>query len=172
MNLQHCLEKKEESKLNIYHENYERYSHHSSRIQGEVEADLPAPTWVVASGIKGASSVTVTLAGKPAEETAQAENMKLIEEAIRERPYTVRLYFSEPEEKKPGQRVFDISIQGREVLRNFDIVKETGGPNHPVVKKFSGILVKEDLMVALTPSNNDTANVPLICGIEVTAEGW
>ena len=91
---------------------------------------------------------------------------------LQERPYTVRLYFSEPDDIKPGQRIFDIAIQGREVLRNFDVVKEAGGPNRPAVKEFSGILVKEDLTVAFTPSSIATVGVPLICGIEVIAEGW
>jgi hypothetical protein len=31
-------------------------------------------------------------------------------------PYTVRLYFAEPEGRAPGQRVFEVSLQGRTVL--------------------------------------------------------
>ncbi|MBM3240687.1 PAS domain-containing protein [Candidatus Poribacteria bacterium] len=154
-------------KLNIYRENFGRFCHHSSRIQ--VGEDLkPAPAWVVASGLKGVSSVTITLSGKSTEATTQAE----IEEHIQERPYTVRLYFSEPDEIKPGQRVFDIAIQGRKVLENLDIIKDAGSLNCSVVKEFKGILVKDDLTVALTPSNNAKSSVTLICGIEVMAEGW
>ena len=98
--------------------------------------------------------------------------MELIAALIQERPYTVRLYIAEPDEINPGQRVFDISIQGQEVLENFDIVRETGGPNRPIVKEFNGILVKDNLVVDFTPSNNDKTNILLICGIEVLAEGW
>jgi len=152
--------------LNIYYEDYERYSHHSSRIQGE------GLKWVVASGLKGVSSVTINLSGKSTEDTTPAEEVKPIEEPIQERPYTVRLYFAESDEIKSGQRVFNVSIQGREVLRNFDIVKEAGGPNRPVVKEFKEIWVKDDLTVAFTPSNDDKANIPLICGIKIMAEGW
>ena len=158
--------------VSIEPENYERFSHHSSRIQVGAGSQL-AHTWVVASGVEGLSSVTIRLAGKPDEDTAQTNDVKpIIEEPIQERLYTVRLYFSEPDEIKPGKRVFDIAIQGREVLVNFDIVKEAGGPNRPVVKEFKGIPVKKDLTVDFTPSNNAKTSVPLICGIEVMAEGW
>jgi len=158
--------------LNIYCEDYERYGHHSSRVQ--VGAGFkPAPTWVVASGLKGVSSVTINLSGKAAEDTTPAEEVKPIEEPIQEHSYTVRLYFAEPDAIKPGQRVFNVAIQGREVLRNFDIVNEAGGPNRPVVKEFKEIWVKDDLTVAFTQSNNVRAKDPLICGIEVIAEeGW
>jgi PAS domain S-box-containing protein len=158
-------------KLNIYRENFERFCHHSSRIQVS-EYLKSAPAWVVASGLKGVSSVTITLSGKSTEATTQAEGAKPTEKSIQEHLYTVRLYFSEPDEIKPGQRVFDIAIQGRKVLENFDIVKDAGSPNRPVVKEFKGILVKDDLTVDFTSSDNNKANVPLICGIEVMAEGW
>jgi len=193
--------RKEEGRLNIYHKDYERYCHHSSRIQRAAGAGSePVPAWVVASGIKGVSFVTITLAGKPArdnvqtdvqtkeeeqdegasergsEEAREQESLSRKSDALdpmhQERSYTIRLYFSEPDDIKPGQRVFDIAIQRRQALRDFDIVKEAGGPNRPVVKEFSGILVEEDLTVALTPSDNATVNAPLICGIEVIAEGW
>jgi len=157
-------------KLNIYREDYKRFTHHSSRIQVG-EGSKPAPTWVVASGLKGLSSVNITLSGNSST-NAQTEDMELIAALIQERPYTVRLYFAEPDEINPGQRVFDISIQGQEVLENFDIVRETGGPNRPIVKEFNGILVKDNLVVDFTPSNNDKTNILLICGIEVLAEGW
>ena len=74
----------------------------------------------------------------------------------------VRLYFSEPDEIEPGQRVFDIAIQGQEVLRNFDIVKEAGVPNRPIVKEFRKIPVSKDLTLTLTPSNN-AKTVEIIC---------
>jgi len=44
--------RKEEGRLNIYHKDYERYCHHSSRIQRAAGAGSePVPAWVVASGI-------------------------------------------------------------------------------------------------------------------------
>ena len=87
------------------------------------------------------------------------------------RAYTVRLHFAEVEERKPGQRLFHVVLQGREVLRNLDVVKEAGGPSRPLVKEFPGITVTEDLKVSLTPASAKSLP-PILCGIEVQADGW
>ena len=39
----------------------------------------------------------------------------------------VRLFFAELEGLKPGERVFDVAIQGKPVLKRFDIAGEAGG---------------------------------------------
>jgi len=57
------------------------------------------------------------------------------------------------------------------VLEEFDIIKEAGRANHTIVKEFTGINIKDDLKVALTPTTEGTAQ-PLLCGIEIIAEGW
>jgi hypothetical protein len=58
---------------------------------------------------------------------------------------------------------------GREVLKDFDIVREAGRPNRAVVRQFSGINVSSDLRV--TPRSSDLAVecAPLLCGISVHA---
>lgn len=128
----------------------EWFRRHSSRIIGG------GSSWVAASGAKGLSSLTLTLAP----------------EASQERSYTVRLYFVEPDHLTPGQRVFDVGLQGRRVQTNLDIVKEAGEPNRLLVKEFKNIPALKDLMVTLTPSASAKDSVPVLCGIEVLAEGW
>ena len=88
---------------------------------------------------------------------------------IRGPVYTVRLYFAEIAGCEPGQRLFDVSLQGRRVLEAFDIAKEAGGPNRSVIKEFKGIAVKDDLRVTLTPARTAQAE-PLLNGIEIIAE--
>jgi hypothetical protein len=39
------------------------------------------------------------------------------------------------------------------------------------VKEFKGIDVKDDLRITLTPTAESSAG-PLLCGIEILAEGW
>ena len=134
---------------------YKPFYDHSSRIRGD------GPEWVAASGVMDVSSVTIALASKPSDKDADNQI---------ERPYTVRLYFSEPDDIAPGQRVFDVSIQGKKVLGGFDIAKEAGGSNRSIVKEFSGVMVQYDLTVDLSPSGSEHS--PLICGVEVLAEGW
>ena len=54
--------------------------------------------WVSASALGGIKSIEITLSE---------------EEFIPESSYTVKLYFAELENKNPGERTFDIAIQGR-----------------------------------------------------------
>ena len=50
--------------------------------------------------------------------------------------FTVRLGFCAPQGDKPGQRVFDVRLNGERVLKNFDIVKEAGAANRAIWKEF------------------------------------
>ncbi len=123
------------------------FRHHSSRINaGPLK-------WVAASGAEGLISATITLTG----------------EASEEMPFgscTVRLWFSEPDDLGPAERVFDVTIQGQKVLEDFDIVKAAGGPNRAVVKEFKGIQAKKDLTLTFTAK----VHLPLLCGVEIVAE--
>ena len=83
-----------------------------------------------------------------------------------ERAYTVRLAFAEPEPLRIGQRVFSVKLQGREVLRDFDILRDAGGPDRGVVREFSGIRARETIALDFDSS---TPKLPLICGIELIA---
>ena len=125
-----------------------RFLHHSSRFSGA----LP---WVTASGLEGLESMS----------------LELDRDSGTARSYTVRLFFAEPEDLAPGDRVFDVALNGQQALTDFDILREAGAARTSVVKEFPGILVEGDLAIALTPANPASAP-PLLCGIEVEAEGW
>jgi hypothetical protein len=108
---------------------------------------------VTASGVKGISEITLTLA----------------ESSGCTRRYTVRLHFAEPDGAEPGQRVFDVSLQGEPVLRAFDIAAAAGSPDSAVVKEFTGIAVDDKLTVTFSSS---AAKPAVLCGVAVVAEGW
>ena len=78
----------------------------------------------------------------------------------------VEVHFSELESKKPGERVFDVKIQGKTVLDNFDIVKEAGRTDKEIVKTFSGVTAGETLKLELIPVNGNT----ILSGIELIEE--
>jgi hypothetical protein len=78
----------------------------------------------------------------------------------------VRLYFAEPTAKKPGERVFSVMLQGKEVLTDFDIFREAGSTGVGVVKEFRGVFADRILTLKLSPKAGDT----LLCGIEVVRE--
>ena len=83
-----------------------------------------------------------------------------------EATYTVRLHFAEPDNVREGERVFDVSIQGRNVLQGFDIVKEAGGANRSLVKEFKGVRVGKEITLSFTARQG----MPLLCGIDLQAE--
>ncbi len=84
-----------------------------------------------------------------------------------ERSFTVSLYFAEPDARAPGERVFSVRIQGRDVLTDFDIVEEAGGPNRGLVHRFPGVRATD----AVTVEFVSQAELPaLVCGVELVEE--
>lgn len=124
----------------------ETFRRHSSAVSG------PYP-WVTSSGFKNIKEVTVSLG-------AMDER----------RSYTVKLYFAEPDNLAPGKRVFHVDIAGKQVLKDFDIAKEAGGPARTVIKTFKGITARESLTLRFTPAANAEVRAPVICGLELFAE--
>ena len=121
---------------------------HTSQVAGA------GPQWVGASAVKGLYLLTVDLAnGKQAE-----------------RRYTVRLHFAELEAVGPGERLFDVGLQGETVLRDFDVVKEAGGRNRSVVKQFKGIKVSKELVLTFSPSTAAKVGAALLNGLEIVEE--
>jgi len=159
------------------YENPKWFRHHSSRVEGK-------NNWITASGVTGLREVKIRMfiqpGRNPSSVNAYDKHIEKIptwsEEQIKgafeqPRPYTVRLFFAETEEYEIGRRLFNVSLQDRQVLEAFDIVKEAGGINRPIVKEFKRINVTDDLRIALTPAAASQAG-PLLGGIEIIAEGW
>jgi hypothetical protein len=117
----------------------ECFRRHSAWFEGG-----PLP-WVTASGAIGLTRVTI-----PTNNTQETE-------------YLVRLFFAEPENLKRGERVFDVVLQSREVLANFDITAEEPAPGLGVVREFQAIKATTQITLELKPS----IGRPVICGIEV-----
>jgi len=83
--------------------------------------------------------------------------------------YTVRLYFLEPDQVTPGQRVFDVLLQDRPVLSGFDVIKEAGAANRGVVKEFKHIEVTKDLELRLERAPGAPLG-PVLSGLELILE--
>jgi hypothetical protein len=79
--------------------------------------------------------------------------------------YIVDLHFAETYWSSPGQRQFNVALNGKTVLTNFDIVGVTGAIRRAVVESF---LTTADsngyIHLAFTPGNADN---PQINGIEI-----
>jgi hypothetical protein len=136
---------------------------HSSRLRG---GNLK---WVETSGAIGLRSVRIGLSGARAEKSRDSNAADAGQERVGvSRPYTVHLHFMEPEDKKPGERRFDVALNGQTVLKGFDIVAEARDVRVGIVKTFQGIRASDALTILLTPS--DAKSEPLLCGIELIAE--
>ncbi|CAJ2659547.1 unnamed protein product [Trifolium pratense] len=97
--------------------------------------------------------------------------------------YTVNLHFAEimftddQTYSSLGRRIFDIYIQGRLVLKDFNIAKEAGGVGKAVIKKFTAIVTNNNLEIRLLWAGKGTTAIPfgsvygpLISAISVVPE--
>jgi hypothetical protein len=84
--------------------------------------------------------------------------------------YTVILEFCDPvDSTEPGDRVFDVYIQGTKVLGNFDVVAQAGGPNRVIRKKFQGISIGDVLSVIFDRATGSPL-MPVLSGVELWVE--
>ncbi len=90
-------------------------------------------------------------------------------EEAQERSLSVRLHFAELDAAAPGQRVFDVKLQNKVVLKDFDIVREAGAARRALVKQFDGIVAARALVVELVPHAKTpaAATSPVLSGIEI-----
>ncbi|MDP6526694.1 MAG: malectin domain-containing carbohydrate-binding protein, partial [Kiritimatiellia bacterium] len=88
------------------------------------------------------------------------------------KPYSVWLHFADLENTAPGKRVFDVKLQGKVVLKDFDIVAEAGAGNTAVVKEFKGIMALHEIKIELVSGVKDMKGTaaPIISGMQVLAE--
>ncbi|QDU96082.1 outer membrane protein assembly factor BamB family protein [Lignipirellula cremea] len=121
----------------------EFFYRHSSWLQGG-----QGWPWVAASGAKGIRALTV-------------QDLKP------HKTYSVRLFFLEPDPIEPGQRVFDIAINGGVVRKDFDIAKEAGGSMRSVVIQTDHVPGSDSLRIELTPRIGE----PQLSGVEIVATG-
>ncbi len=116
---------------------------------------VPAQGWapIVASGFIGVTEL----------------NVRLVPEAVGGLVrYTVRLHLLEPEDVKPGERVFSVRVQGAEVVKDLDLVKEGGGRLHGIVRVVKGVAVRNWLTISLSPGPGSKPSV--LSGIDVKKE--
>jgi hypothetical protein len=84
--------------------------------------------------------------------------------------YTVRLHFAEMGDAEAGQRVFDVKIQDRVALEDFDVVRAAGGPRMAVVKEFEGIQATDTITIELVPGGEEVASAPVLSAVELVAQ--
>ena len=93
--------------------------------------------WVDASGLEGVTDLEIQLSAE-----IQAEMT-----------YSVTLYFAELDDKvSPGERIFDVSVQGNLVRNNLDIVRETGEAMTEIAVRVPMVNVRDSVLrISLKP---------------------
>ncbi len=124
------------------------FRHHASLFGGD------GPNWVMASGIRGAERIRLNLGDGT------------------ERPYTVRLYFAEPDLLNAALRAMTVTVQGRARLSAFDVAQVAGGSRRGLVREFKGVLVSDTLDIDFYMDNSSDLDEPVLSGLEVVAEDW
>lgn len=86
--------------------------------------------------------------------------------------YGVRLGFSDPDNDRPGVRLFDVKLQGKTVLSDFDVAAAAGGRDKAVFREFQGIEVADNLLVELVPKTSKPTpdRAPILQAVEIVRE--
>jgi outer membrane protein assembly factor BamB len=114
---------------------------HSSALENETNA------WIGASSVEGIEKLTIK----------RPEGVKSSSKC------SIRLYFAELGNVAPGERQFDVSVQGSKAISNIDIVKESGG-NRVVTRTIEDVDVADGIeLLFSSPSARGAA----LAGIEV-----
>ena len=119
------------------------YSHHASEFSGQA-------AWISASGGEGLRKLT----------------LKVPEALKKQKSWTVRLYFAEPEEADDGSRAFSIQLQGELVADKFNIAQEADGVRKTFLKEYENIEPSSQLTLTLSPLEGSSRE-PVISGIEI-----
>jgi hypothetical protein len=125
------------------------FSAHPLRLRRANDGALP---FVAASGFEGVETLRIALCAKAGEQRA----------------YAVRLHFAEPGGAKPGERLFSVSLQGREVIAGLDVARAAGGPLGAIVREFHNVATDREIRIdlrAIAPGRP-----PLLCGVAIGVE--
>jgi outer membrane protein assembly factor BamB len=105
-------------------------------------------------------------------EFRSARRIRIVPSGPASRSCTVRLHFAELASAEPGNRVFDVKMEGKTVLNAFDIAAEAGGPRRALVKTVRNVVVDGALDIEFVPRTAPPApeSLPLLNGLEVITE--
>jgi hypothetical protein len=98
-----------------------------------------------------------------------SQDFSYVFEVPRDCRYQVRLHFAEIFDSEPGSRVEDISLNGKIVLKDFDILKAAGAMNKAVLKEFNDVAPDSqgNIVVRIAAAPQSPDKNAKICGIEI-----
>ena len=81
--------------------------------------------------------------------------------------YQITLLEAETYWNGPGEREFNVFIQGQQVLTNFDIYAAAGGMNIPISLVFTNSVTNSQLQILFTPGAADNARVSGVQALKI-----
>ncbi len=111
-------------------------------------------TWIACSGARGLSRLVIPLR----------------DDSSGPARYSVRLIFSPSPTDRPGQRLFDIKLQGKIVAEGFDAAAK---PDQTVlIHEATGVSVPRELVVEIVPRNAKPSpeEMPILSAIDIRVE--
>jgi beta-glucanase (GH16 family) len=81
--------------------------------------------------------------------------------------YKVRLHFAENYWSAVGQRIFNVAINGKNVLTNFDILAVAGSKNKATIPEFTTVPTSSNTIVVSYSNATPTKDQPKASGIEI-----
>ena len=87
-----------------------------------------------------------------------------------EKRYRIILHFAELRQVAPRECLFDIQIQGKTVLKDFDPIAAAGGKNTAISRVFSDIQADRALDIRFIPRPSPLAKPPILSGVEILLE--
>ncbi len=110
-------------------------------VRGDVD-------WIGNSGVEGEATLYLPTA------LDQSKSSKA------KSKHRVRLFFAEPSNAEPGERVFDVALEGETVLEDLDIARSG---EDLLVREFDAVEVNGMLEIGLTAKEGQ----PVLCGVEL-----
>ena len=165
-----CIPNADASEVHTFIQKEARSVHCGGGAVGSFEADTEYDGGNVTDSPDPVSTTGVANAGPAAlyqtERWAPCTYTIPVHSKLPNKTYTVRLHFAETKFDVAGSRQFNVSINGKRVLNNFDIFAAAGGKNKAVVQEFKGIApdASGDIVISFAVGSADQ---PKICGIEV-----
>lgn len=147
-------------------------------IGGSGGTDASGHTWLPGANFTkngNAASVTNTISGASSDlqfvyDTNQWGAFSIAIPAPSSGLYTVSILFAETYWSSSGQRVFNVSLQGIQVLSNYDIYTAAGASNTAVNATFTNVIVPSTLPYVLISTANVQDNA-LISGVIIQPSG-
>jgi len=137
---------------------------------GAAYSDPQGRTWSADNGFSGGSvySTSAAIGGTTTPTLYQSERYGAFsyQFTVANGPYNVNLKFAELYFTTPGQRVFNVSINGQPVLTNFDVVAAAGGGLKAVDRAFPVSVTNTQITIQWTA----VVSQPTVNAIEITPQ--